>query len=88
MPDGDGYLLCVLYATGAPTADPPAVLPRGNDRAVWELRWAYPHRRLVIARVFTLSQDLERRLPRQPKAEAVSSKKRKVQTGQIRLRVP
>ncbi len=23
MPDGDGYLLCVLYATGAPTADPP-----------------------------------------------------------------
>lgn len=48
-----------------------AILLCGNDRAFWELRRVFPQHRRVIAQVLTLSHDLERRLPRQPKEEPV-----------------
>lgn len=40
-----------------------AIILRGNDRAVRELRRVFPRHRLVIERVRRLSQDLDRRLP-------------------------
>lgn len=46
-----------------------AILLCGNDSAFWELRRAFPQHRQLIARVRKVSQDLERRLPRQQKAE-------------------
>ncbi|WP_298938241.1 TniQ family protein [uncultured Ruegeria sp.] len=46
-----------------------AVLMCGNDRAFWELRRAFPQHRQLIARVLKVSKDLEKRLPRQQKAE-------------------
>lgn len=46
-----------------------AILLFRNDGAFWELRRAFPQHRRVIARVLTLSHELERRLPRQPKEE-------------------
>ncbi|WP_082899244.1 TniQ family protein [Sulfitobacter sp. EhC04] len=48
-----------------------AILLCRNDRAFWELRRVFPQHRRVIARVLTLSHDLERRLPRQPKGKRV-----------------
>ncbi|MFP7675554.1 TniQ family protein [Marivita sp. S0852] len=47
-----------------------AILMCGNDRAFWELRRAFPQHRRLMEKVRKLSQDLERRLPRQQKAEA------------------
>jgi hypothetical protein len=46
-----------------------AILMCGNDRAFWELRRAFPQHRRLIEKVRKQSQDLERRLPRQQKAE-------------------
>ena len=46
-----------------------AILMCGNDRAFWELRRAFPQHRRLIEKVRKQSQDLERRLPRQPKEE-------------------
>lgn len=54
-----------------------AILLCGNDKAFWELRRAFPLHRRVIARVLTLSTDLERRLPRLQKAEPAPKKKTK-----------
>lgn len=54
-----------------------ALLKCGNDRAFWELRRAFPQHRRVIARVLTLSEDLERRLPRPQKAEPTPKKETK-----------
>lgn len=55
-----------------------AILLRGNDKACWELRHAFPLHRRVLARVLTLSEDLERRLPRLQKAEPAPKKETKV----------
>lgn len=47
-----------------------AILMCRNDRAFWELRRAFPQHRRLIEKVRKQSHDLERRLPRQQKAEA------------------
>lgn len=54
-----------------------AILLCGNDKTYWELRRAFPLHRRVIARVLTLSEDLERRLPRLQKAEPAPKKETK-----------
>ncbi|PQV56089.1 TniQ protein [Defluviimonas denitrificans] len=46
-----------------------AIILRGNDRAVRELRRVFPRHRRVIERIRRLSQDLDRRLPDRPEAD-------------------
>lgn len=46
-----------------------AILMCGNERAFWELRRAFPQHRRLIEKMRKQSQYLERRLPRQQKAE-------------------
>lgn len=58
--------LTALAAVGVGAARPllgTAILLRGNDRVVWELRRAFPQQRRAIGRIQGLSQTLERRLP-------------------------
>lgn len=52
-----------------------AILMCGNDRSYSELRQAFPH----LRRVLTLSQNLERRLPRPQKAEPAPKQETKTE---------
>ncbi len=72
--------LMALAAVGVGVTRPmlgAAIILRGNERLVLELRRAFPQHRRVIARVLTLSEELERRLPRPQKAEPAPEKETK-----------
>ncbi|WP_375700398.1 TniQ family protein [Pseudophaeobacter sp. TrK17] len=63
--------LMALAAVGVGMSRPllgAAIILRGNDRAVRELRRAFPRHRRVIERIRRLSEKLDRRLPDQPEA--------------------
>ncbi len=60
--------LMALAAVSVGTTRPllgSAIILRGNDRPVWELRRVFPQHRRVIERIRVLSRDLDRRLPGQ-----------------------
>lgn len=64
--------LMALAAVGVGMTRPllgAAIILRGNDRAVRELRRAFPRHRRVIDRIRRLSENLDRRLPDRPEAD-------------------
>lgn len=64
--------LMALAAVGVGMTRPllgAAIILRGNNRAVRELRRAFPRHRRVIERIRRLSEDLDRRLPDRPEAD-------------------
>jgi len=59
--------LIALAAVGVGMTRPllgAAIILRGNDRVLWELRRIFPQHRQVIERIRGLSQDLDRQLPK------------------------